>query len=94
MARAIWNGAVIAESDAYKIIEGNVYFPPDSVKHEYLRASDHRTVCFWKGVANYYDIVVGGKANLQAAWFYPTPKPAASSIRNYISFWHGVVVER
>lgn len=80
MARAIWNGEVIAESDATIVVEGNHYFPPELVKHEYLRESATHTVCNWKGVADYYDVVVNGAVNRDAAWYYPSLKkpPAAS----------------
>jgi Uncharacterized protein conserved in bacteria, COG2343 len=93
MPRAIWNGAVIAESDATIVVEGNHYFPPDSVKREYLRDSQTHTVCPWKGTASYYDVVVDGQVNRDAAWYYPTPKAAASQIAGYIAFWRGVRIE-
>ncbi len=93
MARAIWNGVVIAESDATIVIEGNHYFPPESVKREYLRDSATHTVCGWKGVASYYDIVVNDAVNRDAAWYYPEPKEAARRIAGYIAFWRGVKVE-
>lgn len=93
MARAIWNGVVIAESDATILLEGNHYFPPDSVRREYLRESSTRTVCPWKGTAGYYDVVVGDKVNPDAAWYYPEPKEAARQIAGYIAFWRGVQVE-
>lgn len=94
MAKAIWNGAVIAESDRCQIVENNYYFPPDAVKKEYLRESDHHTTCGWKGVASYYDVVVDGKVNPNAAWYYPDPKPAAQNIKGYIAFWKGVEVQK
>ncbi len=93
MTRAIWNGAVIAESDRCVVVEGNQYFPPDAVKREYLRASSTHTVCAWKGTANYYDVVVGGATNPDAAWYYPETKPVAGNIKGYIAFWKGVRVE-
>lgn len=93
MARAIWNGVIIAESDATIVVEGNHYFPPDSVKREYLRESATHTVCGWKGVASYYDIVVNDNVNRDAAWYYPEPKEAARRIAGYIAFWRGVKVE-
>ena len=93
MARAMWNGAVIAESDDCVVIEGNQYFPPDSVKRQYLHPSETHSLCPWKGTASYYDVVVGGRTNKDAAWFYPHPKDAAKQIANYIAFWHGVSVE-
>jgi len=92
--RAIWNGKVLAESERYENIEGDVYFPPQSVRREYLRESRTRTVCPWKGVAHYYSLEVDGKSNPDAAWYYPEPKPAASNIRDHIAFWHGVTVEK
>jgi uncharacterized protein (DUF427 family) len=93
MAKAVWKGAVIAESDRTQVIEGNHYFPPESVKREHVRASDHHTVCSWKGTASYYDVVVNGETNAQAAWYYPDPKAAASSIAGWVAFWHGVTVD-
>jgi uncharacterized protein (DUF427 family) len=93
MTKAIWNGAVIAESTACETVDGNRYFPPDSVRRQYLRASNKHTVCHWKGVACYYDVVVGGQVNKDAAWYYPETKEAARNIRGYIAFWHGVRVE-
>jgi uncharacterized protein (DUF427 family) len=92
MARATWNGAVIAESDTYEVVEGNVYFPPDAVKREHLRDSATHTVCGWKGNASYYDVVVDGQANADAAWYYPEPMDAAASIRGHVAFWKGVEV--
>lgn len=94
MARATWNGAVLAESDEFEMVEGNVYFPPGSIRREHFRESETQTVCGWKGVARYYHVEVGGKRNADAAWFYPAPKEAASQIAGYVAFWHGVVVER
>ncbi len=93
MPRAIWNGAIIAESDATIVVEGNHYFPPDSVRREYLRESQTHTVCSWKGTASYYDVVVDGEVNRDAAWYYPAPKDAAKQIAGYIAFWRGVKVE-
>ncbi|MGB9738526.1 MAG: hypothetical protein C0184_11470 [Chloroflexus aggregans] len=93
MPRAIWNGAIIAESDATIVVEGNHYFPPDSVRREYLRESQTHTVCSWKGTASYYDVVVNGEVNRDAAWYYPAPKEAAKQIAGYIAFWRGVKVE-
>lgn len=93
MARASWNGAVIAEAPRWETVEGNVYFPPDAVRHEYLRPSPHRTLCPWKGVAHYYDVLVDGQVNPAAAWYYPDPKPAAAGIRDHVGFWKGVKVE-
>jgi uncharacterized protein (DUF427 family) len=94
MAKAVWNGAVVAESDRYEVVEGNVYFPPEAVNPAYLRASDHHTVCGWKGTASYYDVVVDGRVNKDAAWFYPEIKPAAARVEGFIAFWRGVAVSR
>jgi uncharacterized protein (DUF427 family) len=93
MPRAIWNGAIIAESDRCAVVEGNQYFPPGAVKREFLRESQTHTVCGWKGTASYYDAVVNGQTNKDAAWYYPEPKPAANNIKGYIAFWKGVKVE-
>ena len=93
MPRAIWKGAVIAESDRCEEVEGNLYFPPDSARREHLKASDTHTICSWKGVASYYDVVVDGEVNRDAAWYYPEPKDAAKQIRDHVAFWRGVTVE-
>lgn len=93
MPRAIWNGTVLAESDQVKIVEGNYYFPPDSIYRQYFKESPTHTTCPWKGVASYYDIVVNGQVNPGAAWYYPSPKEAAQHIQGYIAFWKGVTVE-
>ena len=90
--KALWNGETLAESADTIVVEGNHYFPPDSVRTEKLRESDTHTVCPWKGVASYYDAVVNGVTNKDAAWYYPDPKPAASEITGYIAFWKGVEV--
>jgi len=92
MARAIWEGTVIAESDDCVVVEGNQYFPAEAVRKEYLQPSDKTTVCAWKGTANYYDVVVNGKRNAGAAWYYANPLPAASQIQGRIAFWRGVQV--
>ena len=92
MAKAIWNGAVIAESDETLLVEGNHYFPVDSVDPAYLRANEHHSTCPWKGVASYYDVEVDGKVNANAAWHYPHPTVAARRIQNYVAFWKGVQV--
>ncbi len=94
MARATWNGAVLAESDRFEIVEGNVYFPPESLRREHFRESATRTVCGWKGTASYYDVEVGGKVNRDAAWYYPAPLEAAVHIAGHVAFWRGVEVER
>lgn len=93
MPKAIWKGTVIAESDHCETVEGNCYFPPDAVKREHLRESATHTTCGWKGVASYYDVVVDGQTNGDAAWFYPDPLPAAANIANHVAFWRGVTVE-
>lgn len=90
--KAVWNGAVIAESDATVVVEGNHYFPPEAVRRDYLLESDTHTTCPWKGLASYYTIVVEGKRNANAAWYYPSPSPAAHKIAGYIAFWKGVRV--
>jgi uncharacterized protein (DUF427 family) len=92
MQRASWNGTVIAESDRCVVVEGNQYFPADAVKREFLRASATHTACPWKGRASYYDVVVNGETNKDAAWYYPEPKSAAANIKGYIAFWKGVTV--
>ena len=94
MARATWNGTLIAESDRFEIVEGNVYFPPESVKADLLRSSDTHTVCDWKGTASYYDVVVGDEVNRDAAWYYPETLDAAKNVEGYVAFWRGVSVER
>lgn len=94
MARALWHDAVIAETDRWELVEGNVYFPAQTVKHDHLRPSTHTSVCPWKGIARYYDVVVGEDVNPAAAWYYPDPKPAAASIKDHVGFWKGVRVER
>ncbi|HEX9628472.1 MAG TPA: DUF427 domain-containing protein [Pyrinomonadaceae bacterium] len=91
--KASWNNAVIAESDNTVVVEGNHYFPRDAVNNEYLQPSSSHTICPWKGEAGYYDVVVNGEINGDAAWHYPDPKPAAAEIKNRIAFWHGVTVE-
>lgn len=93
MPRALWKGKIIAESPVCHEMEGNVYFPPESVNKEFLRDSDTHTVCPWKGTASYYDVVVDGEVNADAAWFYPDPKEAAIHIKGYVAFWRGVTVE-
>jgi uncharacterized protein (DUF427 family) len=93
MATATWNGQIIAQSNDTQIVEGNVYFPPDSVRTELTSPSEMETVCSWKGTASYYDVVVDGKTNANAAWYYPDPSAEAANIRGYVAFWRGVVVE-
>jgi len=93
MPRAIWNDTVIAESDRCEVVEGNQYFPPDSVKQQYLQPSDYHTTCPWKGIASYYNIAVDGQVNQNAAWYYPTAKERAKNIEGYLAFWKGVKIE-
>lgn len=90
--KAIWKSVILAESDSTIEIEGNAYFPPDSVNQTFLQPSDTTSVCPWKGLAHYYDIVVEGEVNKDAAWYYPEPKSEAQQIKNYIAFWKGVHV--
>jgi len=93
MAKAIWNGTVIAESDQTVVVEGNHYFPPESVHREFFRDSSHTSVCGWKGTASYLTLEVNGERNENAAWTYPQPKEAAKEIVGHIAFWNGVKVE-
>ncbi len=93
MPRAIWNDKVIAETDTFETVEGNVYFPPDSIKREFFTPSDTRTTCPWKGVASYFTVDVDGDANQDAAFTYADPKPEAENIRDHFAFWRGVTVE-
>ncbi len=93
MPRAIWNGAVIAESDKCEVVEGNQYFPADSINKQYFKESSTHTTCPWKGVASYYTIEVDGQENKDAAWYYPSTKDKAKNIEGYIAFWRGVKVE-
>ena len=95
MPKAIWNNQVIAEAPATDIhrIEGNIYFPLSAVRREFLRTSDTHTHCVWKGIASYYDVVVEGQTNKDAAWYYPEPSSMAARIKDYVAFWHGVKVE-
>jgi uncharacterized protein (DUF427 family) len=95
MAKVMWNGTMLAESDDYKVVEGTLYFPPDSVKKEYFRDSDTDYECPWKGHADYYDVVVGDKVNKDAAWYYPNPTPAAAQIKGHVAFdgSKGIVIE-
>ncbi|MGH1343930.1 MAG: DUF427 domain-containing protein [Nannocystales bacterium] len=93
MARATWNGTLLAESDATVVVEGNHYFPADSLKQEHFKATEHRSHCPWKGDASYYSLEVAGQVNENAAWTYPNPKAAASEIKDHVAFWKGVEVE-
>ena len=90
--KAIWNGATLAESNETIEVEGNQYFPADSINREFFKPSETHTVCGWKGTANYFDVVVNGETNSDAAWFYPQAKDEAKNIENYVAFWKGVEV--
>lgn len=92
MPTATWNGEVIAQSDRTEIVEGNHYFPADSIRDEFFSESSETSVCPWKGRASYYDVVVDGQTNKGAAWYYPDPKAAAENIKGHVAFWRGVVV--
>ncbi len=91
--QAKWNGAVIADSDETVVVEGNQYFPIEAVVASSLQPSETHTTCHWKGLASYYDVVVDGKVNSDAAWYYPEPSEAAANIKDRVAFWHGVKVE-
>ena len=91
--RATWKGAVLAESEETVVVEGNHYFPADSLNREHFRESATHTTCPWKGVASYYDVLAGGEVNADAAWYYPEPKDAAKEIEGRVAFWRGVRVE-
>ncbi len=91
--RAVWNGQVIAESDDTVVVEGNHYFPAESLRPEFFSDSRTRSVCPWKGVASYYTVTVDGVANPDAAWSYPHPTPLARKVKNRVAFWHGVDVQ-
>jgi uncharacterized protein (DUF427 family) len=93
MPRAVWNGQVLAESAETVVVEGNHYFPPDALRKEFFQPSETHTVCGWKGLCSYYDVVVGGERNKDAAWYYPDPKPAAKEVAGRVAFWKGVRVE-
>lgn len=90
--KAIWNGTVLAESDDTVVLEGNHYFPRDALEPELFRESSTHTTCFWKGIASYLDVVVGGEVNKDAAWYYPDTSVKAQRIRGRVAFWHGVSV--
>ena len=93
MVQAIWKGKVLAQSDKTTVVEGNYYFPSESVDRQYFRQSDHQSECAWKGTASYLDVVVDGEVNKDAAWYYPTPKEAAAEITGAVAFWKGVEVQ-
>jgi uncharacterized protein (DUF427 family) len=90
--KATWNGATLAESNDTIVVEGNHYFPPDSIDKQYFQPSETQTLCGWKGTASYYNIVANGETNKDAAWYYPETKPDAKNIEGYVAFWKGVVV--
>jgi uncharacterized protein (DUF427 family) len=94
MAKAVWNGQTLAESETYETVEGNIYFPDDSVKREFFKASSTTSSCPWKGQARYYTITVDGQENPDAAWYYPDPKPAARNVKHHVAFWRGVEVTK
>jgi uncharacterized protein (DUF427 family) len=94
MPKASWNHKIVAETDKFETVEGNVYFPPDTIHQEYFQESDTHTVCPWKGTASYFNVVVDGKINKDAAWYYPDPKPAAKNITGHVAFWKGVEVQK
>jgi len=91
--KAFWSGQTLAESDDTVVVEGNQYFPADSINAQFFEPSEHQSYCPWKGTAHYYDIVVGGERNENAAWFYPETKEAADNIKGYVAFWNGVDVD-
>jgi len=93
MVRAIWNNAILAESDKTVVVEGNHYFPPDSLRQEFFKPSPTHTVCSWKGTASYYNIEANGQVNKDAAWYYPSPLEAAKHIADYVAFWKGVEIK-
>jgi len=93
MSKATWNGTILAPSDETVVVEGNQYFPPESTNKKYFMDSETQTICYWKGMASYYDIEVDGKLNKDSAWVYKNPKSQAEGIKNYVAFWRGVLVE-
>ena len=94
MIQAVWNGAVLAEAAHTVQLEGNDYFPPESIRHEFLKESPTTTVCPWKGTAHYYTVTVDGQVNPDSGWYYPTPSARAQEITNHVAFWKGVTIER
>jgi len=93
MPKATWENKLLAESNQCVVVEGNQYFPPDSIHREFFVPSDHTSVCPWKGIAHYYHVEVNGKRNDNAAWYYPEPKDAAKEIKGRVAFWRGVRVD-
>lgn len=94
MPKAVWNGVVLAESNKTVKVEGNHYFPPNSINRQYFKKSQKQTTCPWKGVASYYDIEVNGQTNPGAGWYYPRPSKAAANIKNHVAFWGGVKIQK
>lgn len=94
MPKAVWNGAVLAQSDRTEIVEGNHYFPSGSLNREYFKESPTHSTCPWKGEAHYYNVIVNGQVNKDAAWYYPSPKDAAKTIKDHVAFWKGVQIEQ
>jgi uncharacterized protein (DUF427 family) len=94
MIRAVWSGTVLAEAEHTVVVEGNHYFPPEALHREHFREAAGRTLCFWKGIARYYDVTVDGQTYPEAAWYYPRPTPLARRIRGHVAFWPGVRIER
>ena len=94
MPKAIWKNQVIAETDKFETVEGNIYFPPSAIKKELFKPSATHTTCPWKGQARYYSLLVDGQENPDAAWYYPDPKPAARNVKHHIAFWRGVEVTK
>lgn len=92
MVKAVWHGVVLAESEDTEMVEGNHYFPPESVNKTYFKPSEKTTHCYWKGNASYYDVEVNGETNRDAAWYYPAPMTKAENIKDYVAFWKGVEV--
>ncbi|WP_343575056.1 DUF427 domain-containing protein [Mycobacterium sp.] len=93
MIRAVWNGTVLAEASRTERVEGNHYFPPESLRREHLVDSDTKSLCPWKGTAHYYNVTADGAVNPDAAWYYPHPSPQADRIKNHVAFWNGVTIE-
>lgn len=93
MSKAMWNEVILAQSDQCEVVDGNQYFPPESLQRQYFQDSSNSTVCGWKGVASYFHVVVGEQMNKNAAWYYATPKAAAQNIAGYVAFGKGVTVE-
>jgi uncharacterized protein (DUF427 family) len=92
MAKAIWNGQTLAESEKIETVEGNIYFPEETVNRAFLKPSTTSSSCPWKGMARYYTVLVDGQENPDAAWYYPDPKPAAKTVKHHVAFWRGVEI--